>query len=95
MVSEEGSHRFHLHTDGVAEVEVDEKTGVVEVTRIYIAHDIGRSLNPAQVEGQVIGGVYMGLGEALMEETTSRRLPPKLSDALLHDSNYDPQFHQL
>jgi 4-hydroxybenzoyl-CoA reductase subunit alpha len=70
----------------VAEIEVDEKTGVVEVTRIYIAHDIGRSLNPVQVEGQVIGGVYMGVGEALMEETNSRRLSPRLSEALLHDN---------
>ena len=35
-------------------------------------------------EGQVIGGVYMGLGEALMEEQAFRRLPPKLSDALVH-----------
>ena len=59
---------------------------MVEVSRIYIAHDIGRSLNPVQVEGQVIGGVYMGIGEALMEETTSRRLSPRLSDALLHDN---------
>jgi len=79
-----GPSPTYSYTAAVAEVEVDEKTGVVEVTRIYIAHDIGRSLNPVQVEGQVIGGVYMGLGEALMEETTSRRLPPKLSNALLH-----------
>jgi len=81
-----GPSPTYSYTAAVAEVEVDEKTGVVEVSRIYIAHDIGRSLNPVQVEGQVIGGVYMGIGEALMEETTSRRLPPKLSDALLHDT---------
>ena len=81
-----GPSPTYSYTAAVAEVEVDENTGVIEVMRIFIAHDIGRSLNPAQVEGQIIGGVYMGLGEALMEETTSRRLSPKLSDALLHDN---------
>ena len=52
--------------------------------RIYIAHDIGRALNPVLVRGQVEGSVYMGLGEALMEEQVFRRLPEKLSGALVH-----------
>ena len=81
-----GPSPTYSYSAAIAEVEVDEETGVVEVSRIYIAHDIGRSLNPVQVEGQVIGGVYMGVGEALMEETTSRRLSPRLSDALLHEN---------
>ncbi len=81
-----GPSPTYSYTAAIAEVDVDEQSGIVEVSRIYIAHDIGRSLNPVQVEGQVIGGVYMGVGEALMEETTSRRLPAKLSDALVHDN---------
>ena len=52
--------------------------------RVWIAHDIGRSLNPTLVRGQVEGSVYMAIGEALMEEQTFRRLPPKLSRALVH-----------
>ena len=56
----------------VAEVDVDEETGIVRVERIWIGHDIGRSINPMLVMGQVEGGVYMGLGEALMEEMTYR-----------------------
>jgi 4-hydroxybenzoyl-CoA reductase alpha subunit len=68
----------------VVEVEVDPKTGWIEVPKIWIAHDIGRTLNPVLARGQVIGGVYMGLGEALMEEQVFRRLPPKLSQALVH-----------
>ena len=52
--------------------------------KIWIAHDIGRALNPTLARGQVIGGVYMGLGEALMEEQSFRRLPEKLSGALVH-----------
>jgi 4-hydroxybenzoyl-CoA reductase subunit alpha len=54
------------------------------VPKIWIAHDIGRALNPVLARGQVIGGVYMGLGEALMEEQSFRRLPEKLSGALVH-----------
>ncbi|MDH5352127.1 MAG: xanthine dehydrogenase family protein molybdopterin-binding subunit [Betaproteobacteria bacterium] len=68
----------------VVETEVDEHTGWVTVPKIWIAHDIGRALNPVLARGQVIGGVYMGLGEALMEEQAFRRLPPKLSSALVH-----------
>jgi len=78
-----GPSPTYSYTAAVAEVEVDRKTGIVEVSRIYIAHDIGRSLNPVLVEGQVIGGVYMGIGEALMEEHSMRRLPPRLSEALV------------
>lgn len=52
----------------VAEVSVDEDTGVVTVHKIWAAHDCGRALNPVSVEGQVIGSVWMGLGQALQEE---------------------------
>jgi 4-hydroxybenzoyl-CoA reductase subunit alpha len=68
----------------VVEAEVDPKTGWITVPKVWIAHDIGRAINPVHVRGQVIGSVYMGLGEALMEEQTFRRLPPKLSGALVH-----------
>src|SRR5437764_14456864 len=56
----------------VAEVDVDPATGVVRVPRIWIAHDVGRAINAATVMGQIEGSVYMGLGEALMEEMTYR-----------------------
>lgn len=52
----------------IAEVEVDIELGTVKVTRIAAAHDVGRALNPQQVEGQIHGGVVQGLGLALMEE---------------------------
>jgi len=68
----------------VVEAEVDPKTGWIHVPKIWIAHDIGRTLNPVLANGQVIGGVYMGLSEALMEEQAFRRLPEKLSQALVH-----------
>jgi 4-hydroxybenzoyl-CoA reductase alpha subunit len=56
----------------VAEVEVDPETGIVRVPTIWIAHDVGRSINAAAVIGQVEGSIYMGLGEALMEEMAYR-----------------------
>ncbi|MFO1363647.1 MAG: xanthine dehydrogenase family protein molybdopterin-binding subunit [Burkholderiales bacterium] len=68
----------------VLEAEVDPRTGWITVPKIWIAHDIGRALNPVLARGQTIGSVYMGLGEALMEEQAFRRLPPKLSSALVH-----------
>jgi 4-hydroxybenzoyl-CoA reductase alpha subunit len=56
----------------VAEVEVDPATGIVRVPTIWMAHDVGRCINTASVIGQVEGSVYMGLGEALMEEMAYR-----------------------
>jgi 4-hydroxybenzoyl-CoA reductase subunit alpha len=68
----------------VLEVEVDQATGWIAVPKIWIAHDIGRTVNPVLARGQVEGSVYMGLAEALMEEQVFRRLPPKMSGALVH-----------
>ena len=53
----------------VAEVEVDTDTGVVRVLQLWVAHDCGRALNPLAVDGQVQGAVWMGLGQALSEQT--------------------------
>ncbi len=52
----------------VADVVVDTRTGAVTVERIVAAHDVGRAINPAAVEGQIVGGTCMGLGFALLEE---------------------------
>ncbi|MEZ6185412.1 MAG: molybdopterin cofactor-binding domain-containing protein [Planctomycetota bacterium] len=79
-----GPSPTYSYSAAVVEVEVDPLTGWIHVPKIWIAHDIGRALNPTLVQGQVEGSVYMGLGEALMEEQTFRRLPPKRSHALVH-----------
>ncbi len=52
----------------VAEVEVDTETGEVRVVRITSAHDMGRAINPQQVEGQIEGGTLQGMGYCTMEE---------------------------
>jgi CO/xanthine dehydrogenase Mo-binding subunit len=51
----------------IALVEVDTELGRVNVLGIAAAHDVGRAINPAQLEGQIHGGVAQGLGYALME----------------------------
>lgn len=79
-----GPSPTYSYSAAVVEVEVDESTGWMTVPRVWIAHDIGRALNPTLVRGQVEGSVYMALGEALMEEQAFRRLPPRLSRALVH-----------
>jgi 4-hydroxybenzoyl-CoA reductase subunit alpha len=79
-----GPSPTYSYTAAVVEVDVDPGTGWIVVPRVWIAHDIGRALNPTLVRGQVEGSVYMGLGEALMEEQAFRRLPPRLSHALVH-----------
>jgi aldehyde oxidoreductase len=56
-----------------AEVEVDVGLGTTKVRSVHAAHDVGRAVNPTQVEGQVHGGVAQGLGLALMEEYVSGR----------------------
>lgn len=50
------------------EVEVDTDTGEVRVLKIAAAHDVGRAINPMAVEGQIQGGISMGLGYGLYEE---------------------------
>lgn len=51
----------------IAELEVDIETGEVTVLEYSVAHDCGRMLNPKLVEGQILGGVVHGLGNALYE----------------------------
>ena len=52
----------------IAVVDVDTELGTVTPIRIHAAHDVGRAINPTQVEGQIEGGIAQGLGLALMEE---------------------------
>ena len=59
------TYAFATH---LALVEVDKGTGEVFVRQIVAAHDVGRAIHPQNVEGQIQGGVTMGVGFALMEE---------------------------
>jgi 4-hydroxybenzoyl-CoA reductase subunit alpha len=64
-----GSSAAFSYGAQVAEVSVDEETGMIRVEKIWVAHDCGFAINPLAVEGQVQGSVWMGMGQALSEET--------------------------
>jgi 4-hydroxybenzoyl-CoA reductase subunit alpha len=64
-----GSSAGFSYAAQVVEVSVDEDTGMVKVERVWVAHDCGRAINPLAVEGQVQGSVWMGMGQALSEES--------------------------
>ncbi len=63
-----GASPAYSFTAHVAEVDVDPETGVVDVTKVWVAHDCGKALSPRIVEGQMEGSVYMGFAEAIMEQ---------------------------
>ncbi len=67
-----GPSPAYSYSAAIAEVAVDPDTGIVRVPTIWIAHDVGQCINPVSVIGQVEGSVYMGLGEAIMEEMAYR-----------------------
>jgi 4-hydroxybenzoyl-CoA reductase alpha subunit len=67
-----GPSPAYSYSAAVVEIHADEDTGCIDVDRVWIAHDIGQCINHNLVLGQVEGSVYMGLGEALMEEMTYR-----------------------
>jgi xanthine dehydrogenase molybdenum-binding subunit len=54
-------------------VKVDEETGKVKILKYVAAHDVGKAINPLLLEGQVYGGVMMGVGYALTEQVISEK----------------------
>jgi CO/xanthine dehydrogenase Mo-binding subunit len=62
-VANPGSYAAHF-----AEVEVDSLTGRVRVLEMLASHDLGRAINPGLVEGQIHGGIQIGIGFALFED---------------------------
>jgi len=74
------------------ELNVDEETGIVRIEKIWIAHDVGKPINPLLAIGQIEGSVYMGLGEALYEEQVFRRGLHKIPSMLDYKS---PTFLEM
>jgi 4-hydroxybenzoyl-CoA reductase subunit alpha len=66
----------------VAKVAVDIETGEVVVEKLWLSHDVGQSINPLLVAGQVEGGAYMGYGEAMMEQQIFRKGRHKIPSLL-------------
>lgn len=65
-----------------AQVTIDEETGELTVEKLWLAHDVGQSINPLLVAGQVEGGAYMGYGEAVMEQQVFRKGRHKIPSLL-------------
>jgi CO/xanthine dehydrogenase Mo-binding subunit len=77
-------------------VEVDDETGEVDVLRIVAAHDCGTPINPMLVEGQIQGGIAMGIGFALQEEIlfdgAGRQINPSLTNYIVPTSLDMPEI---
>ena len=89
---------MYLFATQLAEVEVDPQTGRVEVLNIWSAHDVGKAVNPRNVEGQIEGGVLMGLGFALSEEIvfeSGRTLNPSFVDYKVFTCADMPEIHPI
>jgi aldehyde oxidoreductase len=78
----------------LAVVEVDVELGTTKVLRIVAAHDVGRAINPMQVEGQIEGGIAQGLGLALMEEYLPGRTE-NLHDYLIPTAGDMPRIETI
>ncbi len=78
----------------MAEADVDLELGTVKVRRMVAAHDVGRAVNPTQVEGQIHGGIAQGLGMALMEEFVPGRTE-NLHDYLIPTFGDMPEIEVL
>lgn len=86
----------YVYATQIAEVDVDDETGEVDVLRIVAAHDCGTPINPMLVEGQVEGGISMGLGFALQEEilfdAAGRQINPNLTNYIMPTSLDMPEI---
>lgn len=80
----------------VAEIEVDIQTAVVKVSRITFVHDAGRLVNPTIAQGQVVGGIAHGIGNALYEwmayDEDGQPLTMTLADYLLVTASEMPEL---
>ncbi len=80
------------------ELAVDETTGEIDVTRYAAVHDVGKAVNPTGCEGQIEGGVAMGLGLAMMEELREidgKVLNPSFADYLLISAEDMPSMQTI
>jgi CO/xanthine dehydrogenase Mo-binding subunit len=86
----------YVYATQIAEVDVDDETGEVEVIRIVASHDCGTPINPMLVEGQVEGGISMGVGYALQEEIlfdgAGRQINPNLTNYIMPTALDMPQI---
>jgi carbon-monoxide dehydrogenase large subunit/6-hydroxypseudooxynicotine dehydrogenase subunit gamma len=92
-------HMTYPYGVHLAQVEIDPGTGGVTVLRYFVAYEVGRSINPANVEGQLVGGALQGIGGALFEELAyspeGQPLSASLIDYLLPSAGEAPEVITL
>lgn len=82
----------------IVEVEVDTKTGEVRVLKVVAAHDVGQAINEKMLEGQIEGGVAMGMGLALLEKVEVEKgviLNPGFSKYLVYTAADMPEIYPI
>jgi carbon-monoxide dehydrogenase large subunit/6-hydroxypseudooxynicotine dehydrogenase subunit gamma len=92
-------HMTYPYGVHLAQVEIDPGTGAVTVLRYFVGYEIGRAINPATVEGQLVGGAVKGIGGALFEEMAygpdGQPLTASLIDYLLPSAGEAPDVGTL
>ena len=92
-------HMTYPYGVHLAQVEIDPGTGGVTVLRYFVAYEVGRAINPATVEGQLVGGALQGIGGALFEELAyspeGQPLSASLIDYLLPSAGEAPEVATL
>jgi aerobic carbon-monoxide dehydrogenase large subunit len=92
-------HMTYPYGVHLAQVEIDPGTGGVTVLRYFVAYEVGRAINPATVEGQIVGGALQGIGGALFEEVAygpdGQPLSASLIDYLLPSAGEAPEVVTL
>lgn len=92
-----GTSPAYSFSTQISEVEVDEETGEIHVVDVWDVHDCGTVINPALLEGQVHGALFMGMGETIWEEvqfdSNGKILNPNLSDYRMPTAMDMPRVH--
>ncbi|HEX9554716.1 MAG TPA: xanthine dehydrogenase family protein molybdopterin-binding subunit [Streptosporangiaceae bacterium] len=92
-------HMTYPYGVHLAQVEIDPGTGAIRVLRYFVAYEVGHAINPATVEGQLVGGALQGIGGALFEEVAyspeGQPLTASLIDYLLPSAHEAPDVGTL
>jgi len=92
-------HMTYPYGVHLAQVEIDPGTGAIRVLRYFVAYEVGHAINPATVEGQLVGGALQGIGGALFEEVAyspeGQPLTANLIDYLLPSAHEAPDVGTL
>lgn len=88
----------YAYATHITQVEVDTETGKIKVLKVVAAHDVGKAINPQNIEGQIEGGCLMGTGFALVEDIKVENAViqnPNFSKYLIHTAQDMPEIYPV